>query len=84
MSQPVGVGHGIVVQEGDHVAGGHLDAGVLAPGQPPLVPVLDDHYVGQNGPQPAVEVGIVVDNDDDLLWRRPLAPNRRYGGEDVA
>ena len=83
VSKPVGVGHSIVVQEGHHIAGGHFHAGVLAAGQPPLVPVLDDRHVGQNGAQPAVEVRIVVDNDDDLLWRRPLAPNRRYGGEDV-
>ena len=55
----------------------------LPPDSPRCLPVLDDRHVGQNGAQAAVKVGIVVDNDDDLLWRRSLAPNRRYGGENV-
>ena len=83
VSKPVGVGHSIVVQERHHVAGGHFDACVLAAGQPALLPVLDDRHVGQGGAQAAVEVGVVVDNDDDLLCRRRLAPNRRYRRESV-
>lgn len=69
--EPSGLGDGGVVREGDDVASCERDRGVLPTEQAANIRVLD-HCDVEGGRESRLQCGIVVDDQNHLLWRRFL------------
>ena len=87
--QPVGVGHGVVVDERHDVPRRQRDTGVAGAGKATRPRVgRDSHIRAVHNPgvvaQPLEQNVVVIDHDDDLeRWSRLLL-HRRDGGQQVA
>ncbi len=80
---PVGVGGGVVVEEGDQGAPGLGQGGVAGAGKAAPLPVGEDPQAGQVLPGEAEEFGAVVDDQQQFPGRAALGVDRRDGGAQV-
>ena len=81
--QPAGISGSVVVKEGDDLSRCQGGTGITPAGQALGLAVLYHRHVRQDGDQPLVERGVVVDDDDRLCGRQRLDAHRVDRGADV-
>ena len=70
--EPVGLGHRVVVDEGDEACVRGRDSGVARARQPRRICVCERGRRGELGADTLEQSRVVVDDDDDLEWQQGL------------
>jgi hypothetical protein len=82
--EPVGSGHGVIVNEGDDLTGGGADVDIPGLGEAPN-PVIQDYPDGRGelGLKTRIDLGGMVDGDDQLIRRMSLGADGSDGLADI-